>query len=311
MGFVLILLPSAIRLQNQVFIITVLIIHGIFASAQDICIDSLAIKSIPSDKLGEINGVMQAGMLCGRSLFGGAGVFIASYLGLEFTTYFLLSCVWISIVYLQKTKIKLKQKEEIRPKKYFDDFIKLLKKSTIWKLALITYFSGFSYNGISTIGSAVLSEKGVSPVFHGLTYSLIIPFFMTMGALYGGKFSDRYNSQKFLSWMVICSIISSCLTGSFMDFVQEEKLLIISYAFFYFFIGATTTSLYTFLMQKTSKEFSALEFSIFMSITNLCDSTSSYLTGQLVEELSYFSTAMIIGSICLITLIALRQRIEV
>src|SRR5690606_29510273 len=44
-------------------------LHALFAAAQDICIDTLAIKNIAEDELGTVNGLMQAGMLIGRSLF--------------------------------------------------------------------------------------------------------------------------------------------------------------------------------------------------------------------------------------------------
>jgi hypothetical protein len=91
--------------------------------------------------------------------------------------------------------------------------------------------------------------------------------------------------------------------GLSIDALINNYILIGTYAIFYFFIGSTTASLYGFLMKNSSKEFAALEFSIFMALVNLCDSSSSYMTGQLLLKFNYLATSAIIGSICIFSLI--------
>ena len=48
-----------------------LLVHAFSAATQDVAIDALAIGAVPPGERGRLNGAMQAGMLTGRSVFGG------------------------------------------------------------------------------------------------------------------------------------------------------------------------------------------------------------------------------------------------
>lgn len=306
MGIGIWFLPESIRSQNLSLIIAAICFHGIFAALQDICIDALAIRSLPRDETGKINGIMQAGMLVGRSVFGGAGVYIAHVLGLDLLVYFLIGSIWVSLIALQRTRFTREKIAKVSIRQYASDFWRLLRASGFWLLIGITYFAGFSYNGISTIGSAVLAKFDATPLQHGITYSLLLPLTMSVGALFGGYFSDLKNAPRVLQLNLIMSVLTSILTGVLMDRFLGLSPLIAGYMVFYFFIGSTTASLYGFLMKNTSREFAALEFSVFMAVVNMCDSSSSYLTGQLIEKFSYTVSAGLIGAICLICLMFIR-----
>ncbi len=299
MGLFLFGLPEAITTKNTELLILLLCSHGFFAALQDICIDALAIRNIPEDETGKINGIMQAGMLVGRSLFGGAGVFIAYQFGIDMLVYFLISSVWVSLIALQKTKFENQNAKAVSVKDYAIDFWGLLNKKRFWLLILVTYFSGFSYNSISTIASALLSEFNATAIEHGVTYSLLLPIFMTLGALTGGFLSDRGSAVKTLQKSLILTVASSLMVGWFFDHFPGIYLLIFSYVVFYFCLGGTTACLYGFLMKNTSKEFAALEYSVFMAFVNLNDSSSSYLIGQISESSNYFTATIVVSAICL------------
>ncbi len=298
MGISIYFLPEAILNKNTPYLISIIVIHGLFAALQDICIDAIAIKSIPENELGKINGIMQTGMLVARSIFGGAGVYLAHKFGLNILIYFLISSIWISLILLQKTQFNEQTIKHKTIKAYLYDFLELLNARKFWILIGITYFAGFAYNGISTVAGSLLAKLGASPLLHGLTYSVYIPIFMASGALLGGFLSDKKNSIKVLQLSLISSIITSIFVGFNLDNFTSFPLLISSYVIFYFCIGAATSTLYGFLMQNTSKEFAALEYSIFMGIVNLCDSSSSYLTGQVILKYNYTNTSIIIAILC-------------
>lgn len=303
MGLSLLFLEQAIESQQTSQILFVVITHGFFAALQDISIDAMAIRTIPKDQVGKINGIMQTGMLVGRSIFGGGGVYIAYLFGLDIMVYFLIGSIWISLIIFKTSNFSETQLVKISIEQYLSDFISLLKKKSIWLLLGVTFFAGFSYNGISTIAGVVLTKKGASPELYGITYSLILPVFMSAGALLGGYLCDRLHPVRTFSVSVILSIASSLIVGLSIDALINNYILIGTYAIFYFFIGSTTASLYGFLMKNSSKEFAALEFSIFMALVNLCDSSSSYMTGQLLLKFNYLATSAIIGSICIFSLI--------
>jgi MFS family permease len=306
MGAALYFLIPAIKSSMPSTIIGVLLCHGLFAALQDICIDALAIRNIPTKLIGKMNGIMQTGMLLGRSIFGGAGVYLTYQFGLSIMIYFLISSVWISLIILQKTKFPNHEVFKVSARKYLHDFFYLIKNKKFWYLIGIAYFAGYSYNGISTVSSAVLSNYGATPLIHGLTYSLFLPISMAIGALFGGQISDKYSSRLILERSLLLSIITSIVVGLVIDYSTSLNILILSYIIFYLFIGSSTSTLYGFLMKNTSKEFAALEFSIFMGIVNFCDSSTSFLTGQLLTIMDYSFSTSIIGIICLISIILIR-----
>lgn len=301
MGTSIYFVPEAMQEKELHLLITVLILHGFFAALQDICIDALAIRNVPADETGKINGIMQAGMLIGRSILGGAGVFVAAKFGISILVYLLISCIWISLITLQRTSFTGGGLPDISVKKYVLDFWKLIRSRRFWFLIGTTYFAGISYNGISTISSAVISANGASAVLHGITYSIMIPAVMLIGALFGGYLSDRRNAPDVLRVFIGSSIMTSIITGAFVDYFIGIYALIGAFLLFYFFIGAVTAGLYGFLMKHTSREFAALEYSVFMAFVNLSDTSASYLIGQLIEEFSYISSTCILGVLCLLS----------
>lgn len=305
MGVGIFFVPQAIASQSSQLLIAVICFHGFFAALQDICIDALAIRSIPEGETGKINGIMQAGMLVGRSIFGGAGVYIAHAFGIDVLVYFLISCIWMSLIGLQRTDFSKATIKSVSVKKYTEDFLGLVKGRGFWLLVGVTYFSGFSYNGISTISSAMLSQFNATPVMHALTYSLLLPIFMALGALLGGYWADKKSAAVTLQINLFFSVLASIAVGLLYDNFIGLNILILSYVIFYFFIGSTTASLYAFLMKNTSKKFAALEFSVFMAVVNLCDSSTSYLVGQLIEKNSYTFSTVTIGGICLMSFLFL------
>ncbi len=58
-----------------------LFLHAVAAATQDVSVDALAIRVVPAAERGSINGYMQAGMLVGRSLFGGGALLLGDRLG--------------------------------------------------------------------------------------------------------------------------------------------------------------------------------------------------------------------------------------
>ena len=58
-----------------------LLMHAVAAATQDVAIDALVIGTAPPQERGRLNGAMQAGMLVGRSLFGGGVLLVGTTFG--------------------------------------------------------------------------------------------------------------------------------------------------------------------------------------------------------------------------------------
>ncbi|MCW8996596.1 MAG: MFS transporter, partial [Psychromonas sp.] len=71
--------------QNNFFIWGIfLFIHSFAAATQDVSIDAMVINVVAKNERGKLNGFMNAGMLIGRSIFGGGTLIIAYALGLNY-----------------------------------------------------------------------------------------------------------------------------------------------------------------------------------------------------------------------------------
>ena len=68
-------------LEHLTIWIILLMAHAFFAATQDVAIDALAVTTTAPEQRGWLNGAMQAGMLLGRSLFGGGAILIAHRFG--------------------------------------------------------------------------------------------------------------------------------------------------------------------------------------------------------------------------------------
>jgi MFS family permease len=130
---------------------------------------------------------------------------------------------------------------------------------------------------------------------------------MSAGALIAGKLSDKKSKKTVLQLNLLFCILVSMIVALLYDIQSSLSPLIIFYIVFYFFIGSTTASLYSLLMRLTSKEFAALEFSIFMGVVNLSDSNISYLTGLLVENYSYSISVIVIGLLSSLSFLGLKR----
>ena len=78
--------------QVQLFI-WIIIVHNIFAAAQDVAIDALATQTLHEDERGLANGLMFAGAYLGQAV-GGAGVlFLLAYVSFPMTYFFVAAGV--------------------------------------------------------------------------------------------------------------------------------------------------------------------------------------------------------------------------
>ena len=169
----------------------IIFFHSLMSASQDICIDSLAIKNISESELGSINGFMQAGMLLGRSLFGGAGIYLFHLYGLNTLVYLLVTCIWLSLI--ASLFIEEKKTEIVGDTltKYFSEVYGLLKSKNLWTLMSIAFLASLSFEGIAGLASATLVKKSISSEWRSWIYALGVPLLMTIGSLLGGYTLDK------------------------------------------------------------------------------------------------------------------------
>lgn len=290
LGFV-----PVLQAQKLSWLAPLLFFHACSAAAQDVCIDALAIQSIDERELGAVNGFMQAGMLIGRSIFGGASLFVLSYWGFSPVIYALVAAIWASLIVLALSPLQPQAPQSTSLLDYLRDLRPLVLSRHTFVLFALAYLSGFAFEGLGGTASATLVQIGIPAPLRSLLYSVCVPLFMLSGALVGGWVSDRFEQVSVLRLFLGCAGLSSLGVALCFDYLQQSLFVLPALSTFYLGIGLLTASLYAFLMRHTEKRFAAFQFSLLMAATNLCESSATYLTGQWSPRLGFLPiTALLV-----------------
>lgn len=294
-----------------------LLTHALFAAWQDVAIDAYAVRTVDSNDMGKANAFMQLGMILGRSLFGGAGVFLADHLGAPVFLSLLVGFIWtIAIVFgsltlpsLKRRLVETKDVAGIKPQvtRYFGDIWQCTGSVNFWLLVLLSFTVGLSYEGTAGIASAKLKSMGFPSHLQALLYSFVVPVATAAGAFLGGWGIDRFNEKRLLVLVVgICSALSVVSQVGF-SIGWPPLTILVSFAAFYILIGAVTTTQYAFLMRRTVQTLAAFQFSLFMSVTNLCESFATSIMGWADGAgLSLYIALGLSGSAFVLTIFTLR-----
>lgn len=301
MTLFLVPLLYGIHSLSWTLLIASLFLHALSAAFQDVTIDTLVIRTIPDQQMGKINGLMQAGMLGGRAIFGGLSIYLIKLWG-EAT---LLTALVITIAGCMLAIRWLPQPNQTNNNtftfsRYGKDLIKMIRTPEFSRFLLIAFFAGFVFEGIGTITSTVLVNKGWTAELRSLFYTLVVPLSLSAGAIFSGNLADSLSPGRLLLWILPIMFGSSMIIA----FMYQSETTSISMLFallgcFYFLIGGHTAALYAYLMEETPKEFAALGFSTAMALTNLCESISGSAIGYLHSHWGFFISITFLASFSL------------
>lgn len=298
-----------IEAGNLNYLTLILMLHSTFAAIQDVCIDALAVKSVPDEEMGRVNGAMQAGMLVGRSLFGGASLMLIHKLGLEFTCAALAGAIIISSLSLF-TRAEPKEPHQFDVKQYFSGLKLLLLERKTWLLVATAFIASLSFEGLAGIASAALVKVGVPANIRGPLYAIGVPLAMLVGALFGGKLSDSFNKGKLLSHATKICAFCAVATAALLDTKSDYLVLSSAMVIFYFSIGLLTSSLYAYLMSHSNKDFPAFAFSLFMAMTNFSESSATVFVGKFAPIWGYSASAAVPALVSLLIVILIISKSE-
>lgn len=300
------LLPIAfIDWGSQFQFLTVAIAcHAVFAAAQDVGIDTLAVRTVPADELGRVNGWMQAGMLLGRAAVaaGATVVFSAT------DEYFAGVVTIVAIIALPAVVLAFFTHEApARGSKPRLAFIReiLRSRSTIAGLLVaLLAGAGFEFFGVS-LGPRLL-DVGYSTEALALVYGALAPAGLAIGAVIGGTFVDRSGTATgTLTALLIVSALTGWIGLGQWWTVANLYPVAVS-AVTYFAIGALTASSYALFMQLSQGELASTRISLFMATTNACEAWAAFIGGRLLV-FSFGTALLLLTAISLLAIVPLRR----
>lgn len=282
---------------------TLLILHAFCAATQDVAIDALAISVSKAHERGLINGCMQAGMLVGRSIFGGGALMGAQLLGWNWIFIGLIGCIWSSLALLLFVQEPASQKGTIS--QFRSHLRSASKNSMTWIGLVFALTSAAAFEAAGALAGPFLIDRKVSEEAIGFFFALPVVIVTILGGLIGGRLSDRLGRANSVGLFLVGFVAMVLALGSTDSLYSEAAspfgLLAILLGM-YLFIGLFTASSYALFMDLTDPRLGATQFSTFMAATNGCEAWSAWAGGQITAKASYAMGFFLMSAVSLLSL---------
>jgi MFS family permease len=274
-------------------LIAVIVVHAAFAAVQDVSIDTFAIRTVPRQELGRINGWMQAGMLAGRAGTAALTTAMASLLGDPRPAVLVL----IVVIALPAAVLILAvpdREPRAQPAARTPAIsLKPLLSGTLFAgmLIALTVGGGFEFFGVSA-GPRLL-DTGNAEATVSVFFGLLAPAGLAAGALAGGSICDRIGAlQATLLGFGAVTATLCYVALSHLGLFGLPIAGLVGFTAVYVGIGLLTASSYALFMSLARGPMTATKFSMLMAMTNACEAWSGFTGGRLAAVDGYGSAVL-------------------
>lgn len=305
------LLPLTwLDLAEQFEVVRLLLVgHALAAATQDVAVDALALRVVPLADRGRLNGGMQAGMLIGRSLFGGGALVLAAHFGWPAIIWALIGCIWLatSAVILFPNLAAVSSAEKATWDR--SEARVVLRRRSFWLGLLFAFTAGAGYEVAGVLCGPLLVDRGVPPETVGWLFGLPVVVATIIGGLVGGVCADRVGRTRMLvAGLIGFALMVFILAAMSFSPTASRLLFFVVLTMLYFCIGLFTVTSYAMFMGLSRSPLAATQFSAFMAATNGCEAWASWLGGVIVSHSSY-GLAFISMSLVSLSTLALVKRL--
>ncbi len=283
-----------------------LVLHAVAAAAQDVAIDAYAVQIVPPERLGSINAWMQAGMLAGRSLFGGGALLIEAWVGPRATLLLLVAGIWLPLAVLlvagEAEPAPRAGGLGARRREFTSALGEVLARRGTWLVLAFAAIGGAGFEAVGILVGPFLIDHGFSSTQVGGFLFLPTVAAMVAGALAAGGLSDRLGrvpaaAATLLGMALVIAGVAWADPAWLGGAVTLGLLLAL-----YLLIGAFTTTSYALFMGLTDRRLGATQLSASMSATNLCESWSAFAVGRLTTAWGYAPAFSVMAALSLLAL---------
>lgn len=280
-----------------------LVLHAFSAATQDVAIDALAINSVPPAHRGLLNGAMQAGMLGGRSVFGGGALLVAAWLGWDWIVILLVAWIWMTLAVVLAVEAPL----AVTPSRAAGDFRRALgdalRQRTTWMGIAFALTSAAAFEATGQLAGPFLVDRGIAAPTIGLFFGIVVVAAMLSGGLLGGVLSDRWGRRRSVA-VFLTGFVAVILMLAAWDTAggAGPAILLVLLAAMYFFVGLFTAASYALFMDLTDPRIGGTQFSTFMAATNGCEAWSTWTGGRIAGSAGYPAAFV---ALCLVSILSL------
>ncbi len=286
-----------------------LLAHAFSAATQDVAIDALCIRTTTSQERGRMNGWMQAGMLAGRSIFGGGALILFSYLPQTAVIGLLLAATTFSAVLVLTIDPRNSPAPAAPPAAPTGSMgiraalLGLFAHRATWMGLAFALTAGAAFEALGALQSpmlldAVPRDEADRWTEDRIGWLLAVPVVlaMTSGSLLGGYAADRWGHRTTvavsLSGIIACVLAVAGLQMSPAT-QQQPHLTAAALCVNAALVGVFVAASYALLMDLSLPEAAGTQFSAFMGATNACESWAGLLAGSMAVRFGYGAALLI------------------
>ncbi|MEZ4333336.1 MAG: hypothetical protein R3F35_16355 [Myxococcota bacterium] len=277
--------------------IACLLVHAVAAATQDVAIDALAVRHVPSRELGAITGWMQVGMLTGRACFGGLALVVEDWLGAGNVLLAMIALIGLSgsAVWAVAEPAPVRAAADSPFTRFVATARRVFTRRETWLGLLLATLAGAAMESVGIVAGPMLIDVGVSKETVGFFFAGPAVVAMGLGALLGGRRSDArldragITRARSLGEAIVAVAIGvvglAALIGAEVPtgFAAGLVWLALCYGLF----GVYTAAAYALFMERTDPDLGATQFSTFMAGINLCSIVSGFAVGRLAGQWGY------------------------
>ena len=287
-----------------------LFIHSFAAATQDVSIDAMVINVIANNERGKLNGFMNAGMLIGRSIFGGGTLIIAYALGLNYMLILLAAIILSTMLLLLWVKEPFSiSKSNGQFKIFTQNFSLSFREKNTWLAILFALTSAAAFEAAGGLAGPFLTDLNINQETIGIFFAVPVVIAMFIGGLIGGYVSDKMNRKKavgvFLTGFVVAVIFISIFNYVNSSFAATGFFS--GFTVMYFFVGLFTASSYALFMDLTNPKIGGTQFSTYMAATNGCEAWTVWVAGIGVTAYGYSVSFILMCVVSLLSLFILKR----
>ena len=300
LGMILTLLPlMTVDVASSFSMLPPLLVaHAVCAATQDVAIDALAIRSVPAAELGSLNGWMQAGMLLGRSVFGGGALIVAARVG--FPTLIAAIAVWLVLFGSLALLFRAPGGEREARGGILADLRRGLATATTWVGLGIALTAGAGFEAVGAVAGPFLIDGGYTREEVGTWLFLPAVVAMTAGSLAGGALADRDGARRATALSGVVTALAVATLAQTAGTPLPALLAV------YLGLGTLTATSYALFMGLTEPRIAATQFSAFMGATNGCEAWSGFAAGRIAKSAGYPTAFALLAAASLVALPLLR-----
>ncbi len=286
-------------------LVGLLAVHAFAAATQDVSIDALCIRSTSVEERGSINGWMQAGMLLGRSVFGGATLIVADLLGSDGMILLLVASIWaVSLVVLFSDAVGFAEGSVLPAPEYRRRIVEVFKQRRTWFGLLFALMGGAAFEAVGAVAGPFLIDRGFETASVGVFFAGPSVAAMMLGALAGGRMADKIvrTTAVRVSLLAVVGVVAALSLAAAVGETGGSFLTLALMTALYAAIGLFTASSYALFMDMSDRSLGAAQFSAFMAATNGCEAWAAFAVGRLIGPYGYAVAFLVLALVSLASL---------